>query len=71
VINLTTSLSSFNTSQVTSVWLWFLFLVTVLLNTAKCWNSLSFLKCVEEGTKIGHVVDLLHSKLDLNRCRWV
>jgi hypothetical protein len=26
---------------------------------------------VEEGTKIGHIVDLLHSKLDLNRCRYV
>ncbi|XP_021922450.1 uncharacterized protein LOC110831124 isoform X2 [Zootermopsis nevadensis] len=40
----------------------------MLLNTAKCWNVLSFLKCVEEGTKIGHIVDMLHSKLDLNRC---
>nr|AGM32775.1 hypothetical protein [Coptotermes formosanus] len=40
----------------------------ILLNTARCWNSLSFLKCVEEETKIGHVVDLLHSKLDLKRC---
>jgi len=63
------SLSSFNTFQVTSVWLHFLFLVTVLLNTAKCWNSLSFLNCVEEGIEIGHVVDLLHKKLNLSRCR--
>jgi hypothetical protein len=39
-----------------------------LLNTAKCWNSLSFLKCVQEGAKIGHVVDVLHFKLDLNKC---
>ncbi|XP_069694277.1 uncharacterized protein [Periplaneta americana] len=39
-----------------------------LINAAACWNSMLFLKCVESGTKIGHVVDLLHSKLDLNRC---
>lgn len=47
------------------------FLIAALLNTATCWDSSTFLKCVERGTKIGHIVDLLHSKLDLNRCRWV
>ncbi|XP_023721094.1 uncharacterized protein LOC111871920 isoform X3 [Cryptotermes secundus] len=42
-----------------------------LLNTATCWDSLTFLKCVERATKIGHIVDLLHSKLDLNRCSYL
>ncbi|XP_063218985.1 uncharacterized protein LOC134529144 [Bacillus rossius redtenbacheri] len=39
-----------------------------LTEDTSCWNLQKFVNCVEEETKLTHIIDLLQHQLDINSC---
>ncbi|KAL1110474.1 hypothetical protein AAG570_008002, partial [Ranatra chinensis] len=36
-----------------------------------CWNLTEFVMCVEEKSRVTHVVDMLRVAIDINECNWL
>ncbi|XP_014283502.1 uncharacterized protein [Halyomorpha halys] len=40
-------------------------------NGRRCWDINIFLKCVEEKTRVTHILDMLQVIIDVNECNWI
>ncbi|CAH1392541.1 unnamed protein product [Nezara viridula] len=46
-------------------------LLTEEENGGRCWDVNVFLQCVEEKTRVTHIVDMLQVMVDINECNWI